>query len=122
VWPRTLLIYTYDEHGGYYDHVPPPAAVPPDDTPPKLGPEDVPGGYDSYGVRVPAIIASPYARPSSVSDVVHDHTSVLATIEHKWNLPALTYRDANANPVFDLLDLGTPALLEPPELSGPRPK
>ncbi len=118
-WPRALLIYTYDEHGGYYDHVPPPAAVPPDDTPPKLEPGDAPGGYDIYGVRVPAIVASPYARPSSVSDVIHDHTSVLATIERKWNLPALTFRDANAATVLDLIDPATPHLLEPPVLASP---
>ena len=48
-WSRTLLIYTYDEHGGYYDHVPPPAAIPPDSIPPDLRPGDVPGGYDLYG-------------------------------------------------------------------------
>jgi phospholipase C len=67
-------------------------------------------------VRVPAVVVSPYARPSSVSDVIHDHTSVLATIERKWNLPALTYRDANANTVLDLIDPEHPALLEPPTL------
>ena len=114
-WPRTLLIYTYDEHGGYYDHVPPPAAIPPDAIPPELGPEDVPGGYDLYGPRVPGIVASPYCKPNSVTNVVHDHTSVLATIEAKWNLPALTYRDANAKTVKDFLDLKhPPRMLEPP--------
>jgi phospholipase C len=120
-WPRTLLIYTYDEHGGYYDHVPPPAAIAPDSIPPELGPEDVPGGYDIYGPRVPAIVASPYAKPSAVTNVVHDHTSALATIEAKWNLPALTYRDANARTVEDFLDLSAPALLEPPALLKPPP-
>ena len=119
-WPRILLIYTYDEHGGYYDHVPPPAAIPPDAIPPNLGPEDVPGGYDMYGPRVPAIIVSPYSKPHSVSDVVYDHTSVLATIEAKWNLPALTYRDANANPVWDLLDFTHPHLLKPGRIARPR--
>ena len=52
-WPKTMLIWTYDEHGGYYDHVPPPAAVPPDDVPPALKPGDPPGGFDRYGFRVP---------------------------------------------------------------------
>lgn len=118
-WPRTLLVYLYDEHGGYYDHVPPPAAVPPDGIPPALGPGDVPGGYDRYGPRVPAVIVSPHARPRAVSDVVHDHTSVLAMIEAKWNLPALTLRDANAATLVDLLDLAHPAFLEPPQLSPP---
>ncbi len=113
-WPRTLLLYTYDEHGGYYDHVPPPAAIAPDSIAPALGPEDVPGGYDIYGPRVPAIVASPYAKPNGVTNVVHDHTSVLATIEAKWNLPALTYRDANARTVEDFLDLSRAAYLEPP--------
>ncbi|MGH2891195.1 MAG: alkaline phosphatase family protein [Solirubrobacteraceae bacterium] len=110
LWPRTLLIYTYDEHGGYYDHVPPPRAIPPDAIAPSLSPGDPPGGYDMYGPRVPAIAVSPYARPSGVTDVLHDHTSVLATIEAKWNLPALTYRDANATTVADLL---SPTLRQP---------
>jgi phospholipase C len=120
-WPRTLLIYTYDEHGGYYDHVPPPAALAPDAIPPKLTSSDVPGGYDIYGVRVPAVVVSPYSRPNAVSDVVHDHTSVLATIEAKWNLPALTYRDANAATVMDFLDTAQAAFLTPPAIAGPSP-
>ena len=118
-WPRTLLIYTYDEHGGYYDHVPPPPAIPPDSIPPQLTPGDVPGGYDIYGPRVPAVVASPYAKPHAVTDVVHDHTSVLATIEAKWNLPALTYRDANAATVMDFLDPGNAAFTTPPAIQGP---
>jgi phospholipase C len=118
-WSRTLLIYTYDEHGGYYDHVEPEHAVPPDDIPPDLAPTDTPGSYDIYGPRVPAIIVSPYSRRHSVSNTVYDHTSVLATIEAKWNLPALTYRDARANPVWDLLDFTDPAFLKPPPLKRP---
>jgi phospholipase C len=118
-WPRTLVIYVYDEHGGYYDHVPPPAAIAPDDIPPKLQPGDPPGGYDLYGPRVPAVIVSPYSKPGASSDVVCDHTSVLATIEAKWNLPALTRRDANANTVMDFLDPANAALLEPPEIATP---
>ncbi len=114
-WPRTLLIYTYDEHGGYYDHVPPPAAIAPDSIAPELGPEDVPGGYDIYGLRVPGIVASPYSKPNGVTNVLHDHTSVLATISAKWNLPALTYRDANARTVEDFLDFSKAAFMEPPQ-------
>jgi phospholipase C len=120
-WPRTLLVYTYDEHGGYYDHVPPPAAIAPDSIPPALGPAEVPGGYDIYGPRVPTIVASPYAKPNATTNVVHDHTSVLATIEAKWNLPALTYRDANARTVSDFLDLkAQPAFLQPPTIAKPQ--
>ncbi len=116
-WPRTLIVFIYDEHGGYYDHVPPPAAIAPDSIPPTLGPHDYPGGYDIYGPRVPAVVASPYSKPHGVSNVICDHTSVLATIEAKWNLPACTYRDANANTVADFLDTTHAALLEPPMLT-----
>jgi phospholipase C len=114
-WPRTLLIYMYDEHGGYYDHVAPPAAIAPDAIPPRLQAGDAQGGYDLYGPRVPGIVASPYSKPNGVTNALHDHTSVLATIEAKWNLPALTYRDANANTVEDFLDLDHAAFLEPPD-------
>jgi phospholipase C len=117
-WERTLLIYTYDEHGGYYDHVPPPAARVPDGVPPQLEAGET-GDYSNYGPRVPAIIVSPYSRPGGVTNETHDHTSVLATIESKWNLPALTNRDANAATVMDFLDLNTPALLHPPAIDSP---
>jgi phospholipase C len=59
---------------------------------------------------VPAIVVSPYAKANGVTDGVHDHTSVLATIEAKWNLPALTNRDANATTVMDFLTLDAPLL------------
>jgi phospholipase C len=118
LWPRTLIVFIYDEHGGYYDHVPPPAAIAPDAIKPVLSPNDIPGGYDIYGPRVPAVVASPYSKPNGVSNVVCDHTSVLATIEAKWNLPACTFRDANANTVMSFLDTRKPALLEPPKLAG----
>ncbi|MBV9413103.1 MAG: hypothetical protein JO148_16035 [Acidimicrobiia bacterium] len=116
LWRKLLFVYTYDEHGGYYDHVPPPAAIAPDDIPPQLGPNDVPGGYDIYGPRVPAVVASAYSKKHGVTNVVHDHTSVLATIEAKWNLPALTYRDANATTLLDFLDIRKMSFPEPPVL------
>ena len=119
-WPQTCLIYLYDEHGGYYDHVAPPAAIPPDDIQPNLQPGDPPGGYDMYGPRVPAIVVSPHSKPGATTNVVHDHTSVLATIEAKWNLPALTRRDANARDIMDFLDPGPPALLHPTGIAPPQ--
>ncbi|MBO0768065.1 MAG: hypothetical protein J2O48_05195, partial [Solirubrobacterales bacterium] len=112
-WERTCLIYIYDEHGGYYDHVPPPEAIAPDQIRPVLSPGDPHVGYTQYGPRVPAIVVSPYSRRQTVTDVVHDHTSVLATIERKWNLPALTLRDANAADVMDFLDLENQARSAP---------
>ena len=143
-WPRTLLIWVYDEHGGYHDHVPPPAAVPPDEvegrsltgTPSRLqrllravlpGPvqnaeneTEGPRHYDRYGFRVPAVIVSPYARPDCVLSEVLDHTSVLKLLEEKWNLPTLTARDAAAVSPLGALDLaGPPAFLEPPSLPEP---
>jgi phospholipase C len=143
-WADTLLIWTYDEHGGYYDHVPPPPAVPPDDVPGRslvahpsvlrillkaLFPGYVrhaeqlvagPDAYDTYGFRVPAVIVSPYARPDCVLSDVFDHTSVLKLIEEKWNLPALTRRDAAATAPLGALDLAaSPKFLTPPELPDP---
>jgi phospholipase C len=119
-WSKSLLIWLYDEHGGYYDHVPPPAAIAPDDIPPDVqSPPDQPGGYDRYGFRVPAVIVSPYARKHHVSHVVHDHTSILKLLETKWNLPALTYRDANADNLLDSIDFTHTAFRTPPKLPEP---
>ncbi len=119
-WERTLLIWTYDEHGGYYDHVPPPAAIAPDDIPPDA-PAGVPAynGFAQYGFRVPCAVVSPWARPGYVSHEIFDHTSICALVEAKWNLPAMTRRDANANAMLDMLDLAQPAFLTPPALAQP---
>jgi phospholipase C len=119
-WPKTVLIWIYDEHGGYYDHVAPPTAVAPDAVPPRLLPGDQPFTFARYGFRVPAAIISPYAKKDYVSRVVHDHTSVLSLVEHKYNLPALTNRDGAADNLLDSLDLtGKPAFLTPPKLPAP---
>ena len=140
-WADTLLIWLYDEHGGYYDHVAPPSAVPPDDVKGRSRVADPsllrgllkvlfpgyvrnaeqlvagPDTYDTYGFRVPAVLVSPYARPDFVCTDVLDHTSVLRLVEEKWNLPPLTARDAAATSPLSALDLdGPPAFLKPPEL------
>ena len=121
LWPRILLVWLYDEHGGNYDHVPPPAAIPPDSIQPMLSAGDPPGGYNIYGPRVPAVVVSGYSRAGAVTNVVHDHTSILATIEAKWNVPALTYRDANAATLADFLVApgAKPPFPEPPKLAAP---
>ncbi len=126
-WHRTALFLTWDEGGGYYDHVPPPRALAPDSIQPLTDPQALthpdqplaPGGYDRYGFRVPLIVVSPWARANYVSRVVQDHTSILAFIERKWNLPALSFRDANAHPMTDYFDFRKPAFAHPPRLSAP---
>ena len=120
LWSKTLLIWTYDEHGGYYDHVPPLGAPEPDGIAPEISATDYQAAFNVTGVRVPTVVVSPYSRPNSVSNVPHDHTSIIATIAAKWNLPALTYRDAQANTLLDYLNLNAPpAFLTPPVLATP---
>ena len=120
LWPKILLIWTYDEHGGFYDHVPPLGAPLPDSIPPMTSSTDVQAEFNVTGVRVPTVVVSPYSKPNGVSNVPHDHASIIATIAAKWNLPALTYRDAQANTLFDYLNLsGPPAFLTPPVLATP---
>ena len=119
-WKSTLLIYTYDEHGGYYDHVPPPRAVKPDNIAPGVDSPGITGAYDRLGFRVPTVIVSPFAKRDYVSHEIHDHTSILKLIETKWNLGAITYRDANASNLLDSIDLqAPPAFIEPPKLPAP---
>jgi len=115
-WSTSAFFLTYDEHGGYYDHVVPPAAVAPDNIAPKLQPGDVAGGFDQYGVRVPVAVVSPYSKPHHVSHVVDDHTSILKFIEYRYGLSSLTKRDAAADPMLDHFDFGTAALATPPTL------
>jgi phospholipase C len=119
-WHRTALFLTYDEHGGYYDHVPPPRAVKPDNIAPIQSPGEPPlspGGFNRYGFRVPTMVISPWARPGYVSRVVQDHTSITSFVRRKWNLPAMTFRDANAAPMTDYFDFGRAAFAEPPALA-----
>jgi phospholipase C len=125
-WPKTAFFLTYDEHGGYYDHVAPPSAIAPDNIPPNQAYAEVgndasytlvPGGYNQYGFRVPLFVVSPWARADYISSVVQDHTSILAFVERKWNLPALTLRDANAHPMTDYFDFKAPTYLEHPKLA-----
>lgn len=79
-WERTLLIVFYDEHGGFFDHVVPPEA-----------PDDDPGTFGRYGVRVPALIVSPWIEPRSVSHTLFDHTSIIKTILMRFCPDALRH-------------------------------
>ncbi|MDQ6774299.1 MAG: phosphoesterase [Candidatus Dormibacteraeota bacterium] len=106
-WARSLLIVTYDEHGGFYDHVAPPVAVPPgDSTPP--GHSHNGFRFDRLGVRVPAVIVSPYTARGLIDHTVYDHTSVLATVENLFGLAPLTARDAAAARLDHLFGLPRP--------------
>jgi phospholipase C len=103
-WDKSALFITYDEHGGLFDHVPPPKACPPD----KYGPDGadaLPGeAFDRYGVRVPFLVISPYAKKRYVGHHVYDPTSIARFIEAKFTLPAMTNRDANAEAPYDMFD------------------
>jgi phospholipase C len=120
-WAHTALFITHDENGGFYDHVTPPAACPPDSTQPILVKGDTTqGGFDLYGIRVLLIAVSPYAKKAYVSHTVYDHTSITRFIEAKFKIPALTARDANATPPMDLFDFtDPPAFATPPTLTTP---
>jgi phospholipase C len=105
-WPKTLLIITYDEHGGFYDHVAPPPAT--DEHP----------DFQRHGVRVPALLISPLVKPGSTStgllgpDFYFDHTSIIKTIftrfcQRDGQIPRLTARVATSNHLGSLLTDGT---------------
>jgi phospholipase C len=87
-WSTTAIFITWDDWGGWYDHVAPPI-------------------YDSYeyGFRVPLIVVSPYAKRSYVSHVTHDFGSILKFIEKDFNLSSLGYADARADDLLDCFDL-----------------
>ena len=103
-WSSSAFFLTYDEHGGYYDHVAPPAAVPPDDTPPMVPADDPFNQFNLLGVRVPTTVVSPYAKAHYVSHTTFDHTSILKFIETRFGLAPLTRRDAAANNMTDMFD------------------
>ncbi|GAA2165180.1 hypothetical protein GCM10009845_22130 [Pedococcus bigeumensis] len=114
-WDKTVLVVNYDEWGGFYDHVAPTTA-------PDVHPE-----WGMRGFRVPCLVVSPLARRGYVAKNVYDHTSVLKMIEWRWNLPALTPRDAAARNLAEVLDFTTapntkvPRYAVPPFVGAPCP-
>ena len=125
-WEKSLLIVTYDEHGGFYDSVIPSTKAPaPGDG---SGPDQNNHGFDftEFGVRVPAVIVSPQIARGTVDHTLYDHASVLATVEQVFALAPLTERDKAANSVLPLLTLAAPfdaarlpALAIPPVVAAP---
>jgi phospholipase C len=105
-WNTTLLIITYDEHGGTFDHVPPPTgAIPPDNV---VGPSSF--DFTPYGVRVPAVIVSPLIPAGTIlkppaGGPPFDHTSIIATLRGCFGIAALGARDAQAPDVGAILTL-----------------
>jgi phospholipase C len=108
-WPSLAILWTYDEGGGFFDHVPPPnkaCIARPGNA------KDTP--YYELGVRIPMVVISPYARANYVSHVVQEHTAITRFIETVFNLPALTSRDANSDALLDLFDFSCPSFMTPP--------
>jgi len=118
-WKSSALFLAYDEDGGFYDHVPPPEAPVPDAIAPMLRPGDTAAAFDRYGIRVPAVVVSPYSRAHFVSHAVYDHTSILRFIETRFALPALTRRDALADPMLGMFDFSRATFATPPQLPAP---
>ena len=120
-WHDSVFILSYDEAGGFYDHVPPFMVPPPDSLAPGQCPDPnngsfgyclvghLGGEFNLTGIRVPLIVISPFAKPHFVSHTPRDYTATLAFIEKTFNVPALTARDMN-----EFFDFSTPALLLAP--------
>jgi phospholipase C len=96
-WDKTMLVIVYDEHGGFYDHVPPPAA-----------PDDNPRTFGRYGVRVPALVVSPWIEPGAVSKTVFDHTSIIKTILLRFAPDALSQPKRHCGPLALITRAGHP--------------
>src|SRR5205807_10405713 len=94
LWPKTVLIFTFDECGGFFEHVAPPRVIAPNNVDP-----DIVNGNVLLGFRIPPIVVSPFSRGTPASPRVlhhlYDHTSVLQLLEWRWKLPPLTARDAS---------------------------
>jgi phospholipase C len=123
VWETSLFILAWDEHGGFYDHVPPLAAPPPADGAPSRFNQNG-FGFDVYGPRVPAIVISPLIPKNLVDHRLYDHASIPATLESLFGVAPLTARDRAALPLNALCTLSaardTPSTLPDPA-SGPAP-
>jgi phospholipase C len=121
-WVDSAFIFSFDEFGGMYDHVPPQPAVSPDGIKPTdLQPGDVcaAGGgahcdFTETGFRVPLMVISPYAKRNYVSHTVADYTAILKFIETRFNLPSLTARDAAQMDMSEFFDIANPPWMVPP--------
>jgi phospholipase C len=108
VWNSSLLIVTWDEHGGYYDHAIPGPAVAPGDTSPDSTFNQFGFTFEQYGPRVPAVVVSPLIPRNLIDHRLYDHASIPATVERIFGLGALTQRDRAANDLTTLASLSSP--------------
>jgi phospholipase C len=114
-WKDSVFFLSYDEGGGFYDHVPPISVPSPDGIPPKdLNPGDPTGDFTISGFRVPNIIVSPFARKNYVSHTPMDSTAYLKFIETRWKLPSLTARDAAMPDMTEFFDFSGAPWSTPP--------
>ncbi len=120
IWEHSMLIITYDEHGGFYDHVAPPVAPPPGDK--QVMPDVNTRGFtfNQYGVRVPAVIVSPLVAKGVIDGRLYDHASIPATVEALFLLAPLTARDKAARSLHSLITLQTPRQDCPTSIPYPR--
>jgi phospholipase C len=130
LWETSMLLITFDEHGGFYDHVAPPATVPPGDLDTGKYRKKYPAGlpqagqlinfqFDQLGVRVPALVISPYTQKGVIDHTIYDHTSMLATVERLFAMKNLTNRDKAANDLLHLFSLSNPRTDTPTILPDP---
>jgi phospholipase C len=104
-WNKSLLIVTWDEHGGFYDHVAPPSAAAPEDTRPGSTYNKHGFTFQQLGVRVPAVVISPWIPQNRIDHQLYDHASIPATLQQLFGIPPLTNRDAAAHDITPLLSL-----------------
>jgi len=107
-WSDSVMFITYDEGGGFYDHVPPAPAVSPDGKKPYLLPSDPQGDFTITGFRVPLMVISPYAKANFVSHTPMDFTAFLKFIETRFSLPSLNARDAAQPDMTEFFDWTAP--------------
>jgi phospholipase C len=108
VWEHCLLLITWDEHGGFFDHMPPQPAKPPGDRADYTDNQQHGFDFSMTGLRVPAIVVSPYVPAATVDHEIYDHTSLLATMEEIYKIKPLTNRDKAAKTFKQLLVLDKP--------------
>jgi phospholipase C len=119
VWNTSVLIITWDEHGGFYDHLIPPAAVAPGDSSPNDKYNQYGFTFEQYGPRVPAVVVSPLIPKNTIDHRLYDHASVPAMIETVFGLSPLTARDRQANNPQQLLSLSEARVDTPLTLPSP---